>query len=95
MDRSAAIEALRNEGFHAFERTWSLGDSIGVGSLPTSDGKVTGYRLMMYLYPLNDQHWNIANLNEPGSPDKDYSLPLDEAVTLVIQFMRSAEAALG
>jgi len=94
MDRSAAIEALRSEGFHAFERTWSLGDSIGVGSLPTSDGKVIGYRLMMYLYPVNDRHWNIANLNEPAAPDKDCRLPLDEAVALVIQFMRSAEVAL-
>ncbi|MEN3746367.1 hypothetical protein TPR58_04245 [Sphingomonas sp. HF-S3] len=94
MDRSAAIEALRSEGLFAVERTWSLGDSIAVGSLPTSDGEIVSYRLMMYLYPAEDRHWNIANLIEPRGPDHDCRLPLDEAVARVIQLMRNAELAL-
>ena len=94
MDRNAAMEALRFEGFHAFERDWSLGESIGVAALPIPAGDITLYRVILYLYPFANDGWNVAITSGSPEPcDEHECRSLEEAVALAIQLMRGLIAA--
>lgn len=63
--RSDAIEFLLAEGFHAFARDWSLGESIGVAAEPFEHQGITAWRRMVYIAPRNDG-WEVYDLSKPG-----------------------------
>ena len=62
---SEAIEFLRAAGFHAFERDWVIGKSIGVAADPSEDGGIQGWRRMVYI-ARTDAGWVLHNLRTTG-----------------------------
>jgi hypothetical protein len=58
---SEAIEFLKAAGFHAFEREWSIGKSIGVAADPSEHGGIQMWGRMVYIAP-TDVGWVLHNL---------------------------------
>jgi len=50
MTKTEVVASLRAQGFHAFERDWALGETIGVASDPSvGSGGITVYRRIVYI----------------------------------------------
>src|SRR5262245_22408059 len=62
---SEAIEYLQAAGFHAFEREWAIGKSIGVAADPSEHGGIRAWRRMVYIAP-TDAEWVLHNLRATG-----------------------------
>lgn len=62
---SEAIRFLKAAGFHAFEREWAIGKSIGVTADPLDHGAIQGWRRMVYIAP-TDSGWVLQNLRTTG-----------------------------
>lgn len=58
---SEAIDFLRASGFHAFEREWAIGKSIGVAADSSEHGGIQGWRRMVYIAP-TEQGWVLHTL---------------------------------
>lgn len=60
MTRDEAVSQFESEGFHAFKRDWSMGATIGVGILNTTDGEseIERFSKLIYVFPINDE-WGI------------------------------------
>jgi hypothetical protein len=94
MDRAQAIEVLREKGFEARERRWSLGDSIFVGAAPFEEGAIRGYRVGTYIYPSEDGWAVIVDSRIPSlEPDAKFER-LEEAVDCAAAFVSSEMAKL-
>ena len=58
---SEAIEFFRASGFHAFEREWAIGKSIGIAADPSEHNGIQVWRCMVYI-ALTEQGWVLHNL---------------------------------
>lgn len=58
MTREEAIELIRKNGFHAFERDWSLGASIGLAWGPQNHAAIRSWTNMLYIYG-SDATWRV------------------------------------
>jgi hypothetical protein len=58
---SEAIDFLRASGFHAFEREWVIGKSIGIAADPSEHGGIQGWRRLVYI-ARTEQGWVLHNL---------------------------------
>jgi hypothetical protein len=47
--KAEAVAYLTSREFHAFERDWAMGETIGVAAGPTEHGGITVYRYIVYL----------------------------------------------
>jgi hypothetical protein len=59
---SEAIDFFRASGFHAFEREWAIGKSIGIAADPSEQGGIQVWRRMVYIAP-TDHGWVLHNLH--------------------------------
>ena len=60
-----AIAFLQAAGFHAFEREWVIGKSIGVAADPSEHSGIQTWRRMVYIAP-TDEGWVLHNLRTTG-----------------------------
>lgn len=77
MTRDEAVTQFESEGFRAFKRDWSMGETIGVG-IPNADDKerdIESFAKLIYIFPINDD-WGIHAPNVLFSTDysRRYSL---------------------
>lgn len=62
--RTEAVSFLRKRGYHAFERDWSLGETIGVAAEPSMAGTIEVWKRVVYLAP-SPKGWVLYNLMHP------------------------------
>jgi hypothetical protein len=75
--KAEAVTYLTNRGFHAFERDWAMGETIGVAADRTvGGGGITVYRYMVYL-ARRGEGWIVEQLN-PLNTD-----PQQQAVSVI------------
>lgn len=58
---SEAIDFFRASGFHAFEREWAIGKSIGIAADPSEHSGIRVWRRMVYIAPTDDG-WVVHSL---------------------------------
>ena len=81
MTKTEAVASLRAHGFHAFEREWTLGETIGVASEPDAahDG-ITVHGRVLYLVRRNDLWFVEESHLIPAEPYRSKCMTLDVAV---------------
>lgn len=92
MDRDQAITHLRDLGFEVFERSWALGDTIGVGALPAQHDGVRVLKVLEYLYPQGESGWAVTDFSNRGRETLHEDLA--SAVDAIIALMRERIAEL-
>lgn len=60
--RPEAIDFLSAQGFHAFERDWVMGQTIGVAAESFEHNGITMWRRMIYIAP-TDTGWKLEFLS--------------------------------
>jgi hypothetical protein len=86
--REAAVAFLRERGFHAFLRTWAMGETIGVASRPFKHGEIEGWERMVYI-AASPSGWPLHNLQRPAEPPGTTS-SLRQACDLAIRALQEA-----
>lgn len=80
MTRDEAVSQFQSEGFRAFKRDWSMGETVGVG-VPKGDDQETdieSFEKLVYVFPIKDD-WGIHAPNILSSTDYSRRYSFDGA----------------
>ena len=71
-EKHEAVTFLKGRSFHAFERDWAMGETVGVAAEPTDSGidGITAYKRMVYMVRAASG-WTVVDLNSPPSGVSD------------------------
>ena len=73
MTKAEAVAYLIGRGFHAFERDWAMGETIGVAAGPAMGGGITVYRYLVYLVR-REEGWIVERLNPLNTDPQQHAV---------------------
>jgi hypothetical protein len=71
LEKAKAVAFLISRGFHAFERKWAMGETIGVAAHPMDSGLGSpAWRRMVYI-ARRSAGWIVVDLDRPAPVDSE------------------------
>jgi hypothetical protein len=88
MTRDEAVRQFESEGFRACKRDWSMGATIGVGILNTTDtiSEIERFSKFIYIFPIKDE-WGVYAPDILTEIDYSRRYSLDHACEVARRFL--------
>lgn len=95
MTRTEAVAYLQARGFHAVERDWTMGKTIGVFTGPTeTDVGITVYKRALYIAP-HAEGWIVEEITGgPPVASEPSLMSLEDACVRAAAILSAARGAL-